>query len=52
MPLSTIGSISIMSDTALLAPDPTEGGPMLPTGKHTDTDYVYVMHFAGEKSGT
>ncbi|MFC7737993.1 ester cyclase [Roseomonas sp. GCM10028921] len=26
-----------------------EGGPMPPTGKHTDTDYVYVMDFDGEK---
>jgi steroid delta-isomerase-like uncharacterized protein len=22
-----------------------EGGPLPPTGKHTDTDYVYVMQF-------
>jgi ketosteroid isomerase-like protein len=21
------------------------GGPMAPTGRHTDTDYVYAMHF-------
>jgi steroid delta-isomerase-like uncharacterized protein len=26
-----------------------EGGPMPPTGKHTDTDYVYVMHFQDGK---
>ncbi len=26
-----------------------EGGPLPPTGKHTDTDYVYVMEFEGDK---
>ena len=26
-----------------------EGGPMPPTGKRTDTDYVYVMDFDGDK---
>ena len=26
-----------------------EGGPCPPTGKKTDTDYVYVMEFEGEK---
>lgn len=26
-----------------------EGGPCPPTGKHTDTDYVYVMDFDGGK---
>jgi steroid delta-isomerase-like uncharacterized protein len=26
-----------------------EGGPVPPTGKHTDTDYVYVMHFEDGK---
>ena len=26
-----------------------EGGPCPPTGKSTDTDYVYVMEFAGDK---
>ena len=25
------------------------GGPCPPTGKHTQTDYVYVMEFAGER---
>jgi steroid delta-isomerase-like uncharacterized protein len=26
-----------------------EGGPVPPTGKHTDTDYVYVMQFEDGK---
>ena len=26
-----------------------EGGPLPPTGKSTDTDYVYVMEFEGDK---
>ncbi len=26
-----------------------EGGPLPPTGKSTNTDYVYVMEFAGDK---
>ena len=26
-----------------------EGGPCLPTGKSTNTDYVYVMQFDGDK---
>ena len=26
-----------------------DGGPCPPTGKHTSTDYVYVMEFAGGK---
>jgi predicted ester cyclase len=26
-----------------------EGGPCPPTGKRTETDYVYVMEFAGDK---
>jgi predicted ester cyclase len=26
-----------------------EGGPLPPTGKHVQTDYVYVMEFAGDK---
>ncbi|MFI4983076.1 MAG: ester cyclase [Nevskiales bacterium] len=26
-----------------------QGGPVPPTGKRTDTDYVYVMDFEGEK---
>ena len=26
-----------------------QGGPLPPTGKNTDTDYVYVMEFAGDK---
>jgi predicted ester cyclase len=26
-----------------------EGGPCPPTGKSTITDYVYVMHFTGDK---
>jgi predicted ester cyclase len=26
-----------------------EGGPVPPTGRHMDTDYVYVMQFEGEK---
>lgn len=26
-----------------------EGGPCAPTGKSTNTDYVYVMQFTGEK---
>jgi predicted ester cyclase len=26
-----------------------EGGPCPPTGKSTNTDYVYVMEFAGDK---
>ncbi len=26
-----------------------QGGPMPPTGKSTNTDYVYVMQFEGEK---
>ena len=26
-----------------------QGGPCPPTGKSTKTDYVYVMHFAGDK---
>lgn len=26
-----------------------EGGPVPPTGKHTDTDYVYVMQFQDGK---
>lgn len=26
-----------------------QGGPMPPTGKSTDTDYVYVMQFEGAK---
>jgi predicted ester cyclase len=26
-----------------------EGGPVPPTGKHTSTDYVYVMQFDGDK---
>jgi predicted ester cyclase len=26
-----------------------EGGPCAPTGKGTNTDYVYVMQFAGDK---
>ncbi|HEX3350011.1 MAG TPA: ester cyclase [Acetobacteraceae bacterium] len=26
-----------------------EGGPCPPTGKSTATDYVYVMHFDGDK---
>ena len=25
------------------------GGPVPPTGKHTDTDYVYVMEFQGDR---
>jgi predicted ester cyclase len=25
------------------------GGPVPPTGKHTSTDYVYVMQFEGDK---
>ena len=25
------------------------GGPVPPTGRHTSTDYVYVMQFSGEK---
>ena len=26
-----------------------QGGPCPPTGKSTNTDYVYVMEFAGDK---
>ena len=26
-----------------------EGGPLPPTGKNTNTDYVYVMQFQGDK---
>jgi predicted ester cyclase len=26
-----------------------QGGPVPPTGKRTDTDYVYVMEFDGDK---
>jgi predicted ester cyclase len=26
-----------------------EGGPCPPTGKHTTTDYVYVMQFSGDR---
>ena len=26
-----------------------EGGPCAPTGKSTTTDYVYTMHFTGDK---
>jgi predicted ester cyclase len=26
-----------------------QGGPCPPTGKHVESDYVYVMDFAGEK---
>ena len=26
-----------------------QGGPCPPTGKKTKTDYVYVMHFEGDK---
>lgn len=26
-----------------------EGGPLPPTGKKVDTDYVYVMEFSGDK---
>ena len=26
-----------------------EGGPVPPTGKHTNSDYVYVMRFDGDK---
>jgi predicted ester cyclase len=26
-----------------------EGGPLPPTGKHVDSDYVYVMKFDGDK---
>lgn len=26
-----------------------QGGPMAPTGKSTNTDYVYVMNFEGDK---
>jgi predicted ester cyclase len=26
-----------------------EGGPVLPTGKHLSTDYVYVIQFSGNK---
>jgi predicted ester cyclase len=26
-----------------------QGGPCPPTGKHVESDYVYVMEFAGEK---
>jgi predicted ester cyclase len=26
-----------------------EGGPLPPTGKSTNTDYVYVMQFEGDK---
>ncbi len=26
-----------------------QGGPMPPTGRHTCTDYVYVMQFEGDK---
>ena len=26
-----------------------QGGPLPPTGKSTDTDYVYVMEFEGDK---
>ncbi|HYW70549.1 MAG TPA: ester cyclase, partial [Pyrinomonadaceae bacterium] len=25
------------------------GGPVPPTGRHTSTDYVYVMQFEGDK---
>ena len=25
------------------------GGPVPPTGRHTDTDYVYVMEFQGDR---
>src|SRR3954470_4144363 len=28
-----------------------EGGPMAPTGKRTNTDYVYVMNFSDGKIG-
>ena len=28
-----------------------EGGPVPPTGKHVDSDYVYVMKFDGDKIG-
>ena len=28
-----------------------EGGPIPPTGKHVDSDYVYVMKFDGDKIG-
>lgn len=26
-----------------------DGGPVAPTGKRASTDYVYVMHFTGDK---
>jgi hypothetical protein len=28
-----------------------EGGPVPPTGKEVEADYVYVMQFEGESSG-
>jgi predicted ester cyclase len=28
-----------------------EGGPVPPTGKHVNSDYVYVMVFDGDKIG-
>ena len=32
-----------------MAPIQARAGPVPPTGKHTSTDYVYVMQFEGDK---
>jgi predicted ester cyclase len=40
---------SVMAYAVFSGSHTGEGGPVPPTGKHIQTDYVYVMEFEGDK---